>query len=96
MLFLQRNNNKNDMNVASMNNLWTYLQGLSLSVDNRHWLAERLLNPDEADTNQSMAFPKIPKNYKVSNEVLDMTCGQLPKDFDLESELEMMWEEFAK
>ena len=28
-----------------MNNLWTYLQGLSLTASNRKWLAERLVEP---------------------------------------------------
>ena len=29
------------MNAISMSNLWTYLQGLSLTADNWQWLAER-------------------------------------------------------
>ena len=29
------------MDAVSMNNLWTYLQGLSLTADNWQWLAER-------------------------------------------------------
>ena len=33
------------MNAVSMNNLWTYLQGLSLTASNRKWLAERLVEP---------------------------------------------------
>ena len=28
-----------------MNNLWSYLQGLSLTASNRRWLAERLVEP---------------------------------------------------
>ena len=86
------------MNAVSMNNLWSYLQGLSLSAANRQWLAERLLNPTEAatDGDKGLSFPKIPKSYKVSDEVRDLTCGKLPKDFDLESEIVRMWEEFAK
>ena len=28
-----------------MNNLWSYLQGLSLTASNRKWLAERLVEP---------------------------------------------------
>ena len=34
------------MNAVSMNNLWTYLQGLSLTASNRKWLAERLVEPE--------------------------------------------------
>lgn len=37
------------MNAISMNNLWNYLQGLSLTASNRKWLAEKLVEP-QADT----------------------------------------------
>ena len=30
------------MNAASLNNLWGYLQGLSLTANNQRWLAEKL------------------------------------------------------
>lgn len=33
------------MNALSMNNLWNYLQGLSLTASNRKWLAEKLIEP---------------------------------------------------
>ena len=33
------------MNAVSMNNLWMYLQGLSLTASNRKWLAEELIEP---------------------------------------------------
>ncbi len=33
------------MNAVSMNNLWAYLEGLSLTADNRRWLAARLVEP---------------------------------------------------
>lgn len=32
------------MNAASMNNLWSYIQGLPLTTGNRRWLAECLVN----------------------------------------------------
>lgn len=31
------------MNVASMNNLWDYLSGLSLTARNKQWLSQKLL-----------------------------------------------------
>ena len=34
------------MNTVSMNNLWTYIQGLSLTASNRKWLAEKLIEVD--------------------------------------------------
>ena len=88
------------MNAISMNNLWNYLQGLSLSASNRRWLAERLMNPIEktADENEDseLVFPKIPKDYQVTEEVLNMACEPFPADFDVEHELKEMWEERAK
>jgi len=37
------------MNAVSMNYLWTYLQGLSLTASNRKWLAERLVEPENKE-----------------------------------------------
>ena len=38
------------MNAVSLNNLWNYIQGLSLTASNtasnRKWLAEKLIEPD--------------------------------------------------
>ena len=37
------------MNTVAMNNLWTYLQGLSLTAKNKKWLSERLIEPKAVD-----------------------------------------------
>ena len=42
--------NVKQMNAVSMNNLWLYLQGLSLTADNRKWLAEKLIAPVKQQT----------------------------------------------
>ena len=49
LIFADRNKNDSDMNAVSMNNLWTYLQGLSLTASNRKWLAERLVEPENKE-----------------------------------------------
>lgn len=36
------------MNAISLNNLWSYLQGLSLSASNQRWLGERLMEASAA------------------------------------------------
>ena len=47
------------MTTATMNNLWTYIQGLSLSQRNRKWLANKLVEPiDDTKTAQQKAFVK--------------------------------------
>ena len=66
------------MNAVSMNNLWNYLQGLSLTASNQRWLAERLLESSEKESvvegipRKKLVFPKIGKDFKVSQEVLDI------------------------
>ena len=36
------------MTIFALNNLWTYLQGLSLSQSDREWLANKLVMPMES------------------------------------------------
>lgn len=48
------------MTTAALNNLWTYLQGLSLSQKDRNWLAGKLIEPtaDNAKTAKQKAYVK--------------------------------------
>lgn len=48
------------MTTVAMNNLWAYIQGLSLSKRNRMWLAERLIEPtaDDPKTARQKAYVK--------------------------------------
>ena len=41
------------MNAVSLNNLWSYLQGLSLSASNQRWLGERLIEASKAAKSKS-------------------------------------------
>ena len=88
------------MNAMSLNNLWSYLQGLSLTASNQRWLASHLMEAAESVEKKQhkaeLVFPKIPRDYKPSAKVMAMTCGPLPKDFDLDKELDEMWEERAR
>lgn len=40
------------MTSFALNNLWTYLQGLSLSQHDREWLANKLIMPKENELKQ--------------------------------------------
>ena len=40
------------MTSFALNNLWTYLQGLSLSQEDREWLANKLIMPKESELKQ--------------------------------------------
>ena len=48
------------MTTVAMNNLWTYIQGLSLSQKNREWLAGKLIAPtaDDPKTARQKAYVK--------------------------------------
>ena len=99
--FANRNKQKQlNMNAISLNNLWSYLQGLSLTASNQRWLANHLMEAAESvekkQRKAELVFPKIPKDYKPSAKVMAMTCGPLPKDFNLDKELDEMWEERAR
>ena len=37
------------MTTFALNNLWAYLQGLSLSQNDREWLANKLIMPKETN-----------------------------------------------
>ena len=49
------------MNVISLNNLWTYLQGLSLTASNQRWLGERLIEASESHSATSEENAKLKK-----------------------------------
>jgi len=88
------------MNAISLNNLWSYLQGLSLTASNQRWLANHLMEAAESvekkQNKTDLIFPKIPKDYKPSAKVLAMTLGNLPEGVDLDKELDERWKEWAK
>ena len=62
------------MNVASLNNLWSYIQGLSLTASNRRWLAERLIEPLQEET----AEPPVLHTWEEALADLD----ESEKEFD--------------
>ena len=48
------------MTAFALNNLWTYIEGLSLKQKDREWLANKLLDPVEVDveTKRQQEFVK--------------------------------------
>lgn len=86
------------MNTLSINEIYMMLS--NLDKDNKQWLADRLM----ADVNEgklshkeeTLLYPKIPKDFEVSDSVRGMVMGHLPEGFDFEAETDKMWEELAK
>ena len=89
-----------NMNAISLNNLWSYLQGLPLTASNQRWLASLLMEAAERTETRSrkkeLVFPKIPKDYKPSAKVMAMSLGKLPEGVDLDRELEERWQEWTR
>lgn len=58
------------MTTIALNNLWTYLQGLSLKQKDREWLAGKLLEPAvvDAETKRQQEFVKE-SLYRALDEV---------------------------
>ena len=52
------------MNAISLNNLWSYLQGLSLTACNQRWLGERLI---EASTSHDVSSEEEKKLKKLNS-----------------------------
>ena len=52
------------MNTASLNNLWSYLQGLSLTASNQRWLANHLIEAAEKTENKEIEGHWKEKTYR--------------------------------
>lgn len=84
----------------AMNNLWNYIQGLSLSDSDRQWLADRLVEGAEArqvaKPEKELVFPHFNDDYVPSECLLSLVLGPLPEGFNIDKELDLMWEERAE
>lgn len=70
------------MNEVSLNNLWNYLSGLSLSEQNRHWLANKLMHPtpNKEQTVQNMKKYRISPKRKELLGSLEISNEELRED----------------
>lgn len=61
-----------------MNNLWTFIQGMSLKKKDREWLAGKLLEPtvDDAKTARQKAYVKE-SLYRALDEVQRARRGEV-------------------
>lgn len=81
------------MNAVSMNNLWTYIQGLSLTASNRKWLAKRLTEYDvhyppvlhtmeEAMADLDEAEQEFERGDVISGKEFNVECQALLDSFE--------------
>lgn len=64
------------MTTFALNNLWTYIQGLTLARSDREWLAGKLMEPsaDEIETKSQQEFVKD-SLYRALDEVKEAKRG---------------------
>ena len=66
------------MNVTSLNNVWTYLQGLTLTAGNKRWLADRLYESSRQEKenrsteNSGIAVPHLLSESELPEIVRDL------------------------
>ena len=67
------------MNYASLNNLWTYLQGLTLTAGNKRWLADHL-NESAKEENASSTFTqKCSDAERIRKEREEALWAEMPR-----------------
>ena len=59
------------MNAVSLNHLWSYLQGLSLTASNQRWLAERLIEASTAAKGKSASTTLSRRAHKHKKALSD-------------------------
>ncbi len=81
------------MNAVSLNNLWAYLQGLSLTAANRKWLAARLVEP------ASEAHPTLQTWAEAMSDLdeaeKEFERGDVLSGEDFNAECQMLLDSFA-
>ena len=77
------------MNSVSLNNLWTYIQGLTLTPSNRKWLADHLYESVKDDGQTPRPTDKLrltSEDLILSPEMYEpvKNVTPLPQDFDFD------------
>ena len=72
------------MTAFALNNLWSYINGLSLNQKDREWLAGKLLEPktDDATTARQQAFVKETLTRALQEVTAAKREGRKLKTFD--------------
>lgn len=64
------------MNAVSLNNLWSYLQGLSLSASNQRWLGERLIEASKVANKSKSANVAVRRVHKHRRALSDAELAE--------------------
>ena len=64
------------MNAISLNNLWSYLEGLSLSASNQRWLGERLIEASKVAKESEPANVTVHRVHKRRKALSDAELAE--------------------
>lgn len=68
------------MSTVALNNLWTYIRGLSLSYSDRQWLAKHLVKPEEIErTKERKRDEEWVREFQTLPRGNDMTADEMKK-----------------
>ncbi len=67
------------MNTVSLNNLWTYIQGLTLSASNKKWLADHLYEAAKAEERKPTHEEALAEAARIRKEKEKALWADMPK-----------------
>ncbi len=68
-----------DMNAISLNNLWSYLQGLTLTASNKRWLADHLYESAKAEEKPQTHEEKLADAARIRKEKEKALWADVPR-----------------
>lgn len=74
------------MGTVSINNLWSFIQGLSLTASDRKWLAVKLLEPSGTDVVKSKDTTENIGGYNISTKRKELMGSVTIDPKDIESD----------
>ena len=76
------------MNAVSLNNLWLYLQGLTLTADNKRWIADHLYEEARQEDEVLSPYTMEEINARLDEAEQQEAMGQLIDEEEIVKELE--------
>ena len=67
------------MNAISLNNLWSYLQGLTLTASNKRWLADHLYESAKTEERQMTREERLAECARIRKEKEKALWANMPK-----------------
>ncbi len=67
------------MNAISLNNLWSYLQGLTLTASNKRWLADHLYESARIEERPMTREEKLAEAARIRKEKEKTLWANMPK-----------------